>query len=101
VNKNEFYRIQAEAFKDYAQKYSDKENLLSLYNKWVKSKDIFGVDRHQIWLRVRDINPGSTIIVKNGTDSHYRLTCFLDFIHKIDMANLQDILEKMERTKHS
>lgn len=99
MNKKEFYKIQSEAFKDYAQKFSGGTSLLSLYTKWARSKDIYGIDRHQIWLQVRNLTPTKTLKIRRGTDMHYRLSSFLDYIHKIDMANLEEVLKKQEGAK--
>ncbi len=97
MNKKEFYKIQSDAFKDYLSKFSDKENLLSLFNKWVISKNIYGVDRHEIWLIVRKLKPAKSFVIKKGTDADFRFTNFLDYIHKIDLANLKDTLDRRER----
>jgi len=57
MNKKEFYKIQAEAFKDYFNKFSDRD-LLSVFNEWAESKDIHGVDKERIWKIVREQENG-------------------------------------------
>jgi len=48
MQKREFYKIQAEAFRDYSSKYSNRD-LLSVFNEWAESKDIHGIDKQEIW----------------------------------------------------
>ena len=52
MNKKEFYKIQAESFKDYFNKFSDKD-LLSVFEEWSESKDFVENDKKRIWKIVR------------------------------------------------
>ena len=52
MNKKEFYRIQAEAFKDYFNKFSGRE-LSSVFEEWSGSKDFVESDKKRIWKIVR------------------------------------------------
>ena len=51
MKKKEFYRIQAEAFKDYALKFEIKNGsvLLSVFDEWAESKDFADSDKKRIW----------------------------------------------------
>jgi len=51
MNKKEF-KIQAEAFKDYFNKFSDTD-LLSVFVEWSESKDFVENDKKRIWKIVR------------------------------------------------
>lgn len=52
MKKKIFYKIQAEAFRDYADKNPNKDKLC-LFNEWIESKDIYGIDKQKIWRKVR------------------------------------------------
>lgn len=52
MDKKSFYREQAEKFKDYADKNPNRD-LLSLFEEWAKSKDIFNEDKNEIWALVK------------------------------------------------
>lgn len=52
MKKKEFYKIQAKTFKDYFNKFSDRD-LLSVFEEWAESKDIYGMDKERIWKVVR------------------------------------------------
>ncbi len=52
---NEFYQIQADAFRDYAKRIPDRD-LFPLFNVWAESKFIDGIDKLEIW----------EIVVKTG-----------------------------------
>lgn len=97
MDKRSYYKIQSEAFRDYAGKFPDKENLLPLFNEWAISKNIYGIDRHQIWLKVRELRPKRTIVIKNGSEEHRRVSMVVDILHKEDLLFLEDLINK--RTK--
>ena len=48
MNKKAFYKIQAEAFKDYFNKFSDRD-LLSVFDEWAEGKDFVDSDKQGIW----------------------------------------------------
>lgn len=48
MDKKNFYREQAEKFRDYATKYPDRD-LLSIFEEWAESKDFSEEDRKEIW----------------------------------------------------
>ena len=99
MNKRQFYKIQSEAFRDYANKFPEKENLLSLFNKWVISKDIFGVDRHRIWLKVREIRSKQTILIKENSEEQERINCVVDILHREDLIFLEGLINKKAKNK--
>ena len=94
MDKRSFYKIQSEAFKDYASKFPNKESLLSLFNKWAISKNIYGIDRHQIWLMVRELRPGKTIILKEDSEEYRRVQQVIDILHKEDLLFLESLINK-------
>ena len=48
MKKKEFYKIQSDAFSDYARRMPDRD-LLPLFNEWAESKFIDGIDKFEIW----------------------------------------------------
>ena len=52
MRKEQFYQIQADAFRNYAGKFAGKD-LLQLFMSWAQSKDICPFDKEQIWKIVR------------------------------------------------
>jgi len=99
MNKRKYYKIQAEAFMDYASKFSNKHDLLSLYNEWVVSKNLFGIDRHKIWLKVREMRPKKKIIVKEGSEEHRRVCKVVDILHRSDLLFLEKLINKRSKKK--
>ena len=57
MNKKEFYKIQAEAFKDYYDKFSEVD-LLSVFEGWAEGKDFVEVDEKRIWKVVKEQENG-------------------------------------------
>jgi len=53
MDKESFYREQAEKFRDYASKFPDR-NLLSVFEEWAESKDFSDEDRQAIWEIARE-----------------------------------------------
>lgn len=49
-DKKEFYKEQAEKFRDYASKFPERD-LLSLFDEWAKSKDFSDEDRQAIFAK--------------------------------------------------
>jgi len=93
MNKKEFYKIQSEAFKDYANKFLDEE-LLSLFDRWTDSKDIFGVDKQCIWKLVRNFRPKKHLIIEEGGDAFLRLSEVLNILYDGDMKYLEKRMQK-------
>jgi hypothetical protein len=93
MRKRGFYKIQAEAFRDYANKYPDRD-LLSVFNEWAESKDICGVDRQEIWRAARRLRPRRTVIISEGSEEFVRLSALLDFLLQYDLAHLDMLIEK-------
>lgn len=50
MDKKQFYKEQAEKFRDYASKFPDRD-LLSLFEEWYESKDFNDKDREGIFAR--------------------------------------------------
>jgi hypothetical protein len=53
MDKESFYREQAEKFMDYASKFPNR-NLLSVFEEWAESKDFSDEDRQAIWEIARE-----------------------------------------------
>lgn len=49
MDKKEFYKIQAESFKDYSGKFANRD-FLSVFEEWAKSKDFSDEDKQEIWM---------------------------------------------------
>lgn len=52
MDKENFYREQAEKFRDYASKLPNRD-LFSLFEEWAESKDFCDDDKQEIWGFVR------------------------------------------------
>ena len=98
MKKKDFYKIQAEAFKDYFNKFSDRE-LLSVYEEWSESKDIYGVQKEKIWKIARKPNKKNTRIIKEDSEEFMRLSAVLEIVLQADMIHLNKLLEKREKKK--
>ncbi len=53
MDKKSFYKEQSEKFRDFADKNPNKD-LFSLFEEWAESKDIYDIERHEIWKIVRE-----------------------------------------------
>jgi len=101
VKKEEFYKIQAESFRSYADKFPDRE-LLSFFNEWAESKNIYGIDKQEIWKITRTLKPKKCKVIQEGCDEFVRLSEVLDILFEADTNRLGKMLEernKMERNK--
>ena len=99
MNKRQFYKIQADAFRDYAAKFPDKEDLLSLFDEWADSKDIFGVDKQSIWKLVRNFRPKKSLVIEEGGDAFLRLSEVLDILYQGDMKYLEKRMQEGKKKK--
>lgn len=52
MDKKSFYREQSGKFRDYANKFPDRE-LLSVFNEWAEGKDFSDEDKSEIWKLVK------------------------------------------------
>ena len=95
MEKKEFYKIQAESFRDYADKNPEKE-LFSLFNEWAESKDIYGIDKQEIWKIARTLKPKKCKVIQEGCDEFVRLSEVLDILFEADMNRLGKMLEGEE-----
>ena len=103
MNKKEFYKIQAEAFKSYASKFAieNRGDLLSVFDEWSESKDIYGVDKEKIWKIARKPNKKNTFIIKENSEEFMRLSAVLEIVLQADMMYLNELLEKKSRKRKS
>ncbi len=95
-DKKEFYKEQAEKFRDYADKNPQRE-LFSLFNEWADSKDIYGIDRHEIWKIVRKTQPFRTITIKENSEEFVRVSAVLDILLQNDLARLNKMIERKRK----
>ena len=96
--KQSFYQEQANKFRDFSTKFPDRD-LFSLFNEWAESKDIYGIDRHEIWGIARRFRPRQTRIIQEGSEEYIRLSAVLDFLLEVDLAYFNKLAEKKEKNK--
>jgi len=97
MDKRPFYREQAEKFLDYASKSPNRE-LLSLFNEWCASKDIYGRDKHEIWKIARKIKePMKPIVIKENSEELSRIDAVLDILLQADLKYLNELIEKRKK----
>lgn len=92
MNKKTFFKIQAEAFRDFASKFPDR-NFLSVFDEWAESKDIYGVDKQEIWNVARTLKPKKSKIIVEGGDEFVRLSQVLDILFDADMNRLGKMID--------
>lgn len=95
-DKKEFFKEQAEKFRDYASKFPDRE-IFPLFNEWAESKDIYGIDRHEIWVIARKTQPFRTITIKENTEEFVRIYAVLDILLQNDLARLNKMIERRRK----
>lgn len=98
MDKRQFYREQAEQFRDYESKFPDG-NLLSLFNEWAESKDINGKDKHEIWRIARKTRPSQPVVISENSDEFVRIDSVLKILLDADLKRLDKLLEKREKHK--
>lgn len=98
MEKKEFYKIQTEAFRGYADK-NPEEELFSLFNEWAESKDIYDIDRHEIWKMVRKTLPLQTITIKENSEEFVRISAVLDILLQNDLARLNKMIERRRKRR--
>lgn len=96
MRKREFYKIQADSFRDYASKCPDRD-LLSLFNEWAESKDIYGVDKQEIWRIARNLRPRKTKIIREASEEFVRLSAVIDFLLQADLSYLNKLVERKKK----
>ena len=90
------YVIQAEAFRDFASKFPDK-NFLSIFDKWAESKDIFGIDKQEIWKIARTLKPKKCKVIQEGSSEFVRLSEVLNILFEADMNRLGKMIEEGDK----
>lgn len=98
MDNKELYKIQAEAFRDYAGKNPKKE-LFSLFNEWAESKDIYGEDRHEIWKIARKLQPFRTLTISENSEEFTRISAVLDILLQNDLARVNKMIERRGKKK--
>lgn len=95
MKKEEFYKIQAESFRSYADKFPER-SFLSVFDEWAESKDIYGIDKQEIWKIARTLKPKKCKVIQEGCDEFVRLSEVLDILFEADMNRLGKMLEGEE-----
>jgi hypothetical protein len=95
MDKSEFYKEQALKFRDYAGKYPERE-LLSLFEEWAESKDIYGVDKHYIWKIARHFRNSQRKEIEKGSEEAVRISELINAVFGADLERLKKIAEKKE-----
>ena len=95
-DKKNFYKEQAEKFRDYASKFPDRD-LFSLFEEWAESKDIYGIDRHEIWKIARKTQPFRIITIKENSEEFVRVSAVLDILLQNDLARLSKMIERRRK----
>jgi len=93
INKRTFYKEKFLLFKEYADRYPDKE-LFPLFNEWADSNEIYGIERHEIWRRARKLGPIKTITIVEGSEEWIRVQAALDILLEADLKGLHELMEK-------
>ena len=98
MNKHSFYREQAEKFRIFADK-NPQGDRLSLFEEWAESKDIQGVDKHEIWRRARRLKPNKEIILGENSDGFVSISAVLDILLQNDLAYLNKEIDRQKESK--
>ena len=93
IDRRAFYKEKTSLFKEHSAIYPDKD-LFGLYNEWADSNSIYGIDRHEIWKRVRHIRGRKTITIKEGSEEWIRLQTVLDIFLEADLKYLHELIEQ-------
>lgn len=93
MDKNVYYKQQAEAFRDYANKFPDGD-ILSLFNEWAFSKDFSGEERLEIWKIVRTLPEAKRKKATKTSSDAARLSAVLEILFQNDLTRLQKLLDK-------
>ena len=96
MDRKPFYKEQAEKFRDYANKNPDRD-LLSLFDEWAESKDIYGKDKHEIWRIARKLQPIKVITIQENSEEFVRLSAVLDILLQNDLARLNKLIERKKK----
>lgn len=99
MDKKQFYKEQADKFRDYSSKFPDRD-LLSIFEEWAESKDIYGKDKHEIWRIVRKMQPFKTMTIGETSEEFVRISAVLDIILQNDLARLNKFIERKEKEKN-
>lgn len=91
MDKND-YEVQAEAFSDYANKYPDEE-LVTLFDRWSESKDMYGSDKVGVWRLARGSRKRPDRIISEEGEEYMRLSAVLDIILQADLCHVNRLLE--------
>lgn len=96
MDKRSFYKFQSETFREYAKKFPNKSNLLSQFNEWTESKDIYGTDKQEIWRLARKLQPNFQHTINENSDDFVRIDSVLKIILDADLKRLGALIEKSE-----
>lgn len=95
MNKFEFYGEQANKFIEYRNKF-EKEDILSLFNEWVFSKNFLPEDSIEIWKIVRKMSEIKRQEVIINVCDVARFLEVLEMLSQNDLVRLEKILNISE-----
>ena len=90
------YKEKVVSFRDYAQKYPDKE-LFPLFTEWADGIELFGIDRHEVWRRARKLRPPQPVVIREDSEEWVRIHAVLDIPLEADNIRLEKLLEKKKQ----
>ena len=96
MDKREFYKEQAEKFRDFFKKFPNGD-LLPLFEQWCESKDIYGKDKNEIWRIARKLKIPQAIEISETSDDFVRVDAVLKLLFDADMKGLERLMEKKEK----
>ncbi len=73
--------------------------MLSLFDEWAESKDIYGKDKHEIWRIARKLNPLKILTLSENSEEFVRISTVLDMLLQNDLARLNKLIEKRKKKR--
>ena len=93
MDKNNYYREQAEKFIEYMAKFHEGD-ILSLFNEWAFSKEFSCEDRIGIWKIVRTLPKAKRKKTTKTSSDAARLSAVLEILFQNDLARLEKLINK-------
>lgn len=93
MDKNNYYREQAEKFIEYMAKFHEGD-ILSLFNEWVFSKEFSCEDRIGIWKMVRTLPKAKQKKSVKTSGDAARLSAVLEILFQNDLARLEKLINE-------
>jgi len=93
MSKRTHYEIQAHKFKDFIRR-NPNGDLLSHYNEWADSNNIYGKDRHMIWKIARHCRKNKVIHINKRSKDYVALSAILKIVMEADLNKLNKLMGK-------